>query len=294
MTKQNNKEFILALGGGGGRGLTHLGVLKALEEQGLKPAAIVGTSIGALFGAMYGLYNDIDSVISRVVKVLNSDDFKHLKIPHLINTDTVDHTWLGKITAAARESVLYAHAASGIALTDTKALQDIVKHLCQSNTFSDLQIPVFITSVCFPSGEIEIFSNGNLTQSLIASMAIPGIFEPVNINGKDYVDGGVACELPAREAKKLASAQQLVVAVDVGTRPNPEIKPSSVIGILDWSVHVKSMYLRQYKSKSADILIETMPGFRQWSDFTHAHEEIEHGRKIALQKIPHLIELMKN
>lgn len=294
MANQYNKEFILALGGGGGRGLAHLGVLKALEEHQLKPAAIVGTSIGALFGSMYALYNDIDSVISRVTQILTSDAFKHLKIPHLVDADTADHTWLGKITAAARQSVLYAHAATGTSLTDTTALKDIVEHLCESKTFADLHFPVFMTSVRFPSGEIEIFSSGNLTQALIASMAIPGVFEPVNIDGQDFVDGGVACELPAREAQIMANPQQLVVAVDVGTRPNPELKPATVIGMLDWSVHIKSMYLRQYKADCADILIEPMPGFRQWSDFTHADQEIERGREVALQKIPDLIELMKN
>ncbi len=293
MKHKHIKEFILALGGGGGRGLAHLGVLQALEEHHLKPAAITGSSIGALFGTMYGLYNDIEQVLLRVNQVLTSQAFMHLKLPHLDEAETADHTWLGKLTAAARESVLYTRAAKGNALTDTDALHDIVSHLCEGRTFSELKIPVFITSVHFPSGEIEIFSKGDLIQCLVASMAIPGVFEPVTINNQDFVDGGLACELPAKEAREIARPGQIIVAVDVGARPDPAVKPGTVIGMLDWSIRIKSMYLRQFKAEYADILIEPVPGYRQWNDFSHPAQEIERGRQVAMEKMPALIQLLE-
>jgi NTE family protein len=289
-----NRDFILGLGGGGGRGLAHLGVLKALEEHDLKPSAIVGTSIGALFGAMYALYCDADVVIDRVMEVLTSDSFKHLHLPHLREAETEDHTWLGKLTASARQSVLYTRAATGIALTDTDAMHDIVNHLCNNSEYSDISIPLYITTVHFPSGEIQLFSNGDLTRCLVASMAIPGVFRPVDIEGRLYVDGGIACELPAKEARMIAKPHQTVVAVDVGARPDPGNMPETVIGMLDWSIRIKSHYLREYKAEYADILIEPVPGFRQWSDFSHPRQEIERGRQVAMEKIPELIKLLQN
>ncbi|MEJ2310465.1 MAG: patatin-like phospholipase family protein [Gammaproteobacteria bacterium] len=289
-----NRDFILGLGGGGGRGLAHLGVLKALDEHDLKPSAIVGTSIGALFGAMYALYYDADVVIDRVMEVLTSDSFKHLHLPHLREAETEDHTWLGKLTASARQSVLYTRAATGIALTDTDAMHDIVNHLCNGSEYSDLSIPLYITTVHFPSGEIQLFSNGDLTRCLVASMAIPGVFEPVDIDGRLYVDGGIACELPAKEARMIAEPHQTVVAVDVGARPDPDNMPETVIGMLDWSIRIKSHYLREYKAEYADILIEPVPGFRQWSDFSHPRQEIERGREVAMEKMPELIKLLQN
>ena len=291
---QNQKEFILALGGGDGRGLAHLGVLQALEEHDLQPSAIVGTSIGALFGGMYALNGSIDIVIQRVKEVLNSEAFTHLRLPHLTEAETSDHTWLGKLTAAARESVLYTRAATGSFLTDSDALLDIVTHLCDSKAFSDLKIALHVTSVRFPSGEIEIFSKGELTKVITASMAIPGVFEPIDIQGNQFVDGGLACELPAKEAKMIAKPEQLVVAVDVGARPAPNKIPDTVIGMLDWSIRIKAYYLRQYKAQYADLIIDPMPGFRQWNDFSHPDHEIERGRQIALEQVPNLIEMLSS
>ena len=286
------RQFVLALGGGGGRGLAHLGVLKALEEHGITPAAIVGTSIGALFGAMYALCCDADAVIKNVKDVLTSAAFKHLGLPYLRDAETEDHTWLGKLTASARQSVLYTRAATGIALTDTQAVFDIVTHLCARQGFDSLRIPMYVTAVHFPSGELEIFSSGDMTRCLVASMAVPGVFEPVDIQGKLYVDGGLACELPAKEAKMIAEPGQIVVAVDVGARPNPVSMPGTVIGMLDWSIRIKSFYLRQYKAEYADVLIEPVPGYRQWSDFSHPDQEIERGREVAFEKLPELLRLL--
>jgi len=285
-----SRGFVLALGGGGGRGLAHLGVLEALEEHGLKPEAIVGTSIGALFGAMYALEPDIKRMRNRVEALLHSDAFSRLELPELSEAETADHTWLGKLTAAARQSVLYARAAKGTALTDTGALLNLVQTLCEGKGFGDTRIPLFVTAVHFPSGEIEIFSKGNLPRAIAASMAIPGVFEPVEISGQHFVDGGLACELPAKEAKMVSKPGQLVVAINVGGRPNPDLRPSTVIAMLDWSIRIKSLYLRQYKAQFADVLIEPVTGFRQWADFSHPDQEIERGRQAALEKMPELME----
>lgn len=290
MSKQKN--FILALGAGGGRGLAHLGVLKALEEHDLRPDAIIGTSIGALFGGMYALNNNIEFVIDRVKEVHSSEAFTHLGLPHLNEAETADHTWLGKITAAARESVLYTRAATDPFLTDSVALLDIVNTLCDGKAFADMKIGLHVTVVHFPSGEIEIFSRGDLVKIIAASMAVPGVFEPIDIGGRLFVDGGVACELPAKEAKMIAKPNQIVVAVDVGARPHPNKKPGTVIGMLDWSVRIKAYYLRQYKAQYADLIIDPMPGFRQWNDFSHPDEEIERGRQAALEQMPDLIGLL--
>jgi NTE family protein len=287
-----HKEFILALGGGGGRGLAHLGVLEAFEEHDLKPDAIVGTSIGALFGGMYALDNDIETVIDKVRKVHSSEKFTNLRLPRLSEAETSDHTWLGKLTAAARESVLYTRAATGPYLTDSKALLDIVNTLCEGKSFADLKIPLHVTAVHFPSGETEIFSRGDLVKVIAASMAVPGVFEPISFDGRQFVDGGLSCELPAKEARMIAKRDQLVVAVDVGARPNPNKKPDTLISMLDWSIRIKSYYLRQYKAQYADIIIDPMHNFRQWNDFSHQQEEIECGRQATLEQIPALIAML--
>ncbi|MDQ6955107.1 MAG: patatin-like phospholipase family protein [Mariprofundaceae bacterium] len=291
-SKKQPRGFVLALGGGGGRGLAHLGVLQVLEEHGLKPDAIVGTSIGALFGAIYALEPDAAVLKSRVLSFLNSNELGSLQLPDFADNDDTNHNWLSRLAAVARQSVWFTRAARGIAVADVNYLVKLADVLCNGRNFSDITIPLYITAVTFPCGECHIFSKGDLSRSIAASMAIPGVFNPLEINGEHYVDGALSSELPAKEARMIAKSGQLVVAVNVGARPSEIDKPQHVIGMLDWANSVKALYLRQYKKEFADILIEPLVGFRQWNDFSNPEQEIERGRLAALEKMPKLIALM--
>lgn len=284
------RGFVLALGGGGGRGLAHLGVLAALEEHGLQPAAIVGTSIGAMFGAMYALEPSIDQVRTRVLEMLESDTFASLELPVLEESDSVDQSWLSRLTSAARQSVLYTRAATGIALTDSTGLMRIADGLLGGGGFADAQIPIHVTAVAFPSGDLQLFSHGDLLRAVTASMAIPGVFEPIEVDGLRYVDGGLASELPTREARMVAQARQAVLAVNVGARPRPDVEPTNVIAMLDWAINIKSLYLRQFKAQLADVLIEPVHGYRQWADFSQPLQEIDRGYQAMLEMLPALLD----
>ncbi|MDX8388969.1 MAG: patatin-like phospholipase family protein [Mariprofundaceae bacterium] len=295
-TKSQTPGFILALGGGGGRGLAHIGVFEVLEEHGLRPDAIVGTSIGSLFGAMYALNPDTATLRKRVESLLNSEAFQKLSLPILDDSDVdglEDETWLSKLTTAARQSLLYTRAATGVSVMDTNILVDIVRTLCGEHaTFNDTEVALNITAVCFPSGDCQIFSKGDLVHPVAASMTIPGVFNPLEIDGTRYVDGGLASELPAKEARMIANANQCVVAVNVGSRPSPDKEPTHVIGMLDWATRINSLYLRKAMIRYADILIEPLVGFTQWHDFSNPDQEIERGRKATLEQIPALLKLL--
>ncbi len=292
-TYKADKGFILALGGGGGRGLAHLGVLDVLEEHKLKPDAIVGSSIGALFGAMYAMQPDAKAVIARAKDILASQPFSKLGLPSLDEADTQDQSWLSKLSAAARQSILLTRAATDQSVADTDALIDIAVTFCGGDSFRDAKIPLFVTAVHFPSGECRLFSmdtDVKLACAVAASMAVPGVFDPVTVGGEKFVDGGVASELPSKEAKMIANADQLVLAVNVGARPRPDVEPKNVYGMLDWTTQVKSLYLRQYKKEYADVLVEPLVGFTQWNDFSNVEQEINKGRQATLEKMPELIE----
>jgi NTE family protein len=289
---KDGKGFILALGGGGGRGLAHLGVLDVLEEHKLKPDAIVGSSIGALFGAMYAIEPDAKAAIEKAKDILASQPFSKLGLPSLEEADTQDQSWLSKLTAAARQSILFTRAATDRAVADTDALIDIATTFCGGESFRDAKIPLYVTAVHFPSGECRLFSldtDVKLACAIAASMAVPGVFDPVKVGGQKYVDGGVASELPSKEARMVATADQLVLAVNVGARPRPDVEPQNVYGMLDWTTQVKSLYLRQYKKAFADVLIEPLVGFTQWNDFSNIEQEISKGRQATFEKMPELI-----
>jgi len=289
-----NDGFVLALGGGGGRGLAHLGVLEVLEEHNLQPSAIVGTSIGALFGAMYAHTPHAERIRNRVVRFLDSDKFSRLNIPLIEGVVMEDATWLSRLAAAARQSILYTRAATDIAVADINSVIEMVEELCTAEDFTDLKIPMHVTSVQFPTGECHLISKGDLSRAIAASMAVPGVFDPVEIDGGHFVDGALASEVPAKEAKMVTSMGQVVVAVNVGSRPDPMNEPTHLIGMIDWATQVKSLYLRQYEKMHADVLIEPLVGFTQWHDFSNPEQEIERGRDAALEKMPQLLKLLEN
>ena len=283
--------FVLALAGGGGRGLAHLGVLKALEENGLRPDAIVGTSIGALFGAMYSLNPDAAKVQERVFSFLESDVFHQISLPSVndVGADSADDSWLTRLTTVARQTVLYSRAMSDTSIGEADALTRVANLFCGGGSFESTKIPLYVTAVRFPGGECQLFSQGDLCLTLAASMAVPGVFDPVVIDGKRYLDGALASEVPAMEARSVAGDSQLVVAVNTGARPDPAYEPYNVLGMLDWTAQVKSLYLRQYEKAHADIVIEPLVGYTQWHDFSNSDDEVGRGYEAAQEKMPELL-----
>jgi len=291
--KKKKNGFVLALGGGGGRGLAHLGVLEVLEANHLKPDAIVGSSIGAMFGAMYAVTPDAGAVIRRTKEILVSDRFASLDLSMPETNGSQDQSWLGRMSSAAKQALLYTRAATERSVADINILTDIVFSFCGGESFADAKIPLYVTAVTFPAGECHLFSAASgvkLPCAVAASMAIPGVFEPLRIDGVQYVDGGVASDLPAREARVTASPDQLVLAVNVGARPSEDTEPSNVYGMRDWAAQIQALYLRKYNKAFADVLIEPLVGFTQWHDFSNPEQEIEKGRQAALEKMPELIE----
>ncbi len=282
--------FVLALGGGGSRGLAHLGVLEALEKHDLRPDAIVGTSIGALFGALYAIHGDVQEVRQRVEHFLNSESFSQLSLPPLAEAKLEDDTWMARLGGAARHTLLYTKAARDIALMDGAVLEGIIAEFCHEATFDDTVIPLYITGVSFPAGQCHLFHEGSLTASVAASMAIPGVFSPILVNGVRYVDGGVAAEIPSLEAKSIAQAEQCVVAVNVSAYPDSETEPEHIISMLDWTTMVKSYHLRQFKYQYADVMITPLVGTTQWHDFSHPEEEIRKGFDATEAKIPMILQ----
>jgi len=291
--KKSNKSFVLALCGGGGRGLAHLGVFEVLEENGLRPSAIVGTSIGALFGSMYALNPSIAEVRERLLRFLQSDEFHNFGLPSLKKgREAANEDWLSRLTGAARQSVVYAKSMVHSSLLSGETLIQAAHALCAHSSFDEAEIPMHVIAVRFPGGECHMFSHGNLCRPIAASMAIPGVFEPIEIDGDEYVDGGMAAEIPAVEARYVAKPGEIVVAVNTGARPDPNRKPTHVLAMVDWAMQVKSLYLRNYEKQHADLLIEPLVGYTQWMDFSRVDQEIEKGREATLEKLPELMRLI--
>jgi NTE family protein len=193
------KRVGLALGGGGARGLAHIPVLETLDELGIRPCAIAGTSIGAIIGALYAsglsgqdIRKQVDRLLMRDVEKI-SDVFTRkdlLKWVELIDP------------AFHRGSLLKGEKF-------IRFLEDSMK----CSRFEELAIPLSVSTTDFLTGKEEVFTSGDLLSAVRASMAIPGVFSPVERDGKMLVDGGLVNPLPYNLL--LSRSCDVIIATDV-------------------------------------------------------------------------------
>lgn len=189
-------QTALVLGGGGLKGFAHIGVLRALEERGVKPAVVAGTSIGALIGAAYACGVPIAEMAKRARALRRRDLFR------------INH--MGMLLERMRSPSLY--------------LEERLRELCASVipadiTFRDTRIPLLVNTVDIESGTQMIWGLPGLedvpvVDAVYASCALPGAFPPGRVDGRMCVDGGVVDNLPAAIA---SVGQKAVIAVDVGS-----------------------------------------------------------------------------
>ncbi len=189
------KKLGLALGAGGSRGIAHIGFLRALEENGIKPDYIAGSSMGAIVGASYAMGMTPQEMFDEIVKLKMSELFD-ISVNPLGNG--------GILRSKKMRKKLYSYYGE--------------------KTFNDLKIPFKAVTVRVSDGAVVAFDGDtNLCDAVTASSSVPTIFQPVEIGGKTYVDGGVKCRVPLQTVKEMGA--DVVVGVDVlGDLPIQEKK----------------------------------------------------------------------
>ena len=159
----------IALSGGGARGISHLGVLKALDEFGVHLDYISGTSTGALVGALYSYGLSPEKILELII---NTRFFSSLRPAW---------TWTG--------------------LVNMDGLRELILKLIPENNFDALKIPLTIAATNLTKGKAEYFTAGQLIPAVLASCCVPVLFNPVQVNGEVYVDGGVTDNLPSKSIR---------------------------------------------------------------------------------------------
>jgi NTE family protein len=159
-----NLKIGIALSGGGIRGVAHLGVLKALNEAGIHPDYVSGSSAGAIAGTLYCYGYTPDEIFELIVK---TKFFKFLR-PAI--------SWKGILTM--------------------EVIEPLYGQYIQTNNFAELRVPLFIAATNLSKGHVEYFSEGEIIRPLMASSCIPGVFDPITMHNELYVDGGVLNNMP--------------------------------------------------------------------------------------------------
>ena len=186
----------LALGGGGARGLVHIGVLKSLKKQGIPIHMGAGASIGATIGAMYAATLDPDWVEKRFRQFVQSDLYKKIGLDRLVPTDQPNSSIFQTTATHVKNQIIVNLANDRLGILKQDRLLQVLEYLIPVKTFEELKIPFSCLTLDLNSGEDIIFKTGDLVEAILASSAIPGFIPPVEKNGLLLTDGSVSCPVP--------------------------------------------------------------------------------------------------
>ena len=271
----------LVLSGGAARGLAHIGVLKALEEQGIKIDAIAGTSMGAVIGGLYASGYKIDE-LEKLALGINwqqalSDAPPRKDVPFRRKQDDRDFLVKQKLSFRDDGSLglpLGVIQGQNLALL----LESLLAHASDIRDFDKLPIPFRAVATDIVSGEKRVFRKGHLPQVIRASMSIPAVFAPVEVNGQLLVDGGMVDNIPLDVAREMGV--DIAIVVDIGTPLRNRKQLATVIDVLNQSITLMTQRNSQEQLATLhpnDILIQPpLAGFGV-TDFGRAQEMIDAG-----------------
>jgi len=244
-------KVALVLGGGAVRGFAHIGVIKVLEAQGITPDMVVGTSAGSVVGALYSAgYSGFD--LQKMAFKLDEDSVGDWSLPSR-----------GFIKG--------------------EALQSYVNKAVRGQPLEKLKKPFAVVATDLQSGEMTVFQRGNTGQAVRASSSVPGVFQPVNINGRDYVDGGLTSPLPIRVARSLGA--EVVIAVDISSKPKYH-KIEDFTDVFLQTFAIMGQSISRSELADADVVIRPETGAFGSADFAKKYEAMLEGEKAAQAALP--------
>ncbi len=272
--------FTLALGGGGARGLAHIGVLRALENEGIFPSLIVGSSMGAIIGAMYSQLRDSFRVEGLVKELLHRDCFTDLRLDLMPeNSQPESHRSRRHLVDYLRRGIYFSRVTRRSGAIDNSILVHFLSRLLKDEDIKDTNIPFAAVCVSLATGEEVVLDQGPIIRAAAASSAIPGVITPVEISGEHFIDGSVLQVVPVTAAKSLTKYP--VLAVDVSKDITREAPPKTGLDVLIRADLIANRRLNQRALTGADIVLNPEVGLADWSDFHSIDTLIAAGRDAA-------------
>lgn len=256
LVPMTSPRIAVVLGGGGARGLAHIPVLEALDELGLKPALVLGTSIGAVVGWPYAAGVPAKDLRAHTVSLL-----------------TRPAALLARLRGAGTSKLLGLAQLWGTALLNPVNLLEIVAPEGIARTFETLQIPLEVVATDFHGQSAAVFAKGAVLPAVAASMAIPGLFAPVIVQNRAHVDGGLVNPLPF---DLVAGRADLTIAVQVSgvpLQPDASYLPSGLETLSSsFQIIERSLVAEKLKNGRPDILLEPAIDRFRTLDFLKAAE----------------------
>jgi NTE family protein len=276
----------IALGGGGARGLAHVGVLKVLAEEGLFPSYIAGTSIGAVVGAMYAQRPDVDAMIQRFKDSLDDAFYEQLGLDYLKTNGSQDVSFLQQTTQNIKRRIAINLAQSRTGLLKEIRLKNILLRLIEAGNIEETKIPLAVIATSLHTGEDIVLKSGDIIQAVAASSSIPGFLCPVCFENDLLADGGVSCPVPVKYLPR--DKVDVTIGVELGIRNFHHLECINVIEIIARADMITSRNLGRMMVDTADVSICPDTKGMHWSEFSREDELIEAGIESAKQKLPEI------
>ena len=222
MSKNAEQPVIaLVLGSGGARGYAHIGVIEVLEQHGIRPDYIVGTSAGSIVGSVYAS-GKTAAELREIALQLKANDIRD-----------VDLSLKGFFNG--------------------QKVEDYINQQVRGMPLQQLKIPMYVVATELKNGKQTVFNYGNTGQAVRASVSIPSMFSPTKIGDNEYVDGGLVSPVPVQVARDLGA--DIVIAVDILAQP-VHTETSNVWGLFNQNINIMQGRLAATELKSADIVIQ--------------------------------------
>ncbi len=268
----------IALGGGGAKGLAHIGVLEGLEELGIKPRFVAGTSIGSIIAGIYALKGTARGLKEQAVNMIQSEEFKNFGLDEFYkDTDNI----LERFKKEVFEKFYIGRLLFKKSHIKTEAAKRMFQDLFEDKTFGDCKITFTCNALDIQSGEEVIFKTGLLADAVWSSCAIPGIFPPFAKGERILVDGGVVDNIPVEPVMKLGA--RIVIASYLGHQPEFKGRPDTGFQISNRAQSFVRLYLEQKILEPADFVIAPDVNGFHWADFSAIDELVKAGR-VAVEK----------
>lgn len=245
----------LALGGGAARGFAHVGVIQVLEEAGIRPVLVAGTSAGSLVAAIYASGKN-GAQLQQIAESMEEAAITDWTLP-LFNRG----------------------------MLRGEALARYVNTQVGGRLIEDMPLPLGIVATDLNSGRDALFQRGDTGTAVRASSAVPAVFQPVKISGREYVDGGLVSPVPVRAAHKMGA--ELVIAVDISSPPEGNLA-GGALEILLQTFAIMGKSINTFELKDADVVVRPALNGISSADFGARKRSIEAGRQAMLQMLPQL------
>lgn len=273
-------RLALVLGGGGARGLAHIGVLKVLEDTGIKPDLIVGTSMGAVIGGMYAQSGDVAKVERKVVSYIESFGVKGKWLSFLGEPHGKDQRDLfGDIAYYIKKRYVGIKTLTNIALEEKEVLYEPLKAFLEDDRIEDCRIPFAAVAIDLRYGKTEVLTGGPIIDAVYASAAVEGAFPPIEHHGMILADGGPIAVVPVEIARKMGAKK--IIAVDVSLEIKEEGECSSGLQVILRADTIAQDRLRKIDLAQADLVISPKIKAVHWASFARVKYCIRRGEIAA-------------